>query len=101
MNTHTRTHTGRCSTARRRGALEREVRQPAGPGPRRGMRQLVWNTRAKGNGNSEQEERKRLAPTAETSFTTKLAWYASEAFGDISALFSGKESPKVDDAIEE
>ncbi len=47
---------------------------------------------ANGNGERERErgERGRLAPTAETSLATKLAWYASEAFGDATAIFRGK-----------
>ena len=37
-------------------------------------------------------ERERDAPTADTDLPTRLAWYLSEAFGDVTALFRKRGS---------
>ena len=57
--------------------------------PRRPRAKKEGENKDEGEEGAGASSRRRLAPTADTSLTTKLAWYASEAFGDITAALAG------------
>merc|ERR1712060_292210 len=63
----------RCGTRGRRERAEM---------PSRGNRSVVPRVGKK--------ERESLKPTADTDLGTRIAWYASEAFGDVTALVKGR-----------
>ena len=73
----------RCGTRGRRVRAER---------PSRGSRSIVPRAGKK--------ERERIKPTADTDLGTKIAWYASEAFGDVTALVKGRFGGEAGDGEE-